>query len=233
MVTRTRFDPAKHPRGPLGRFVDVPNGTRFQPREDLQALQTSALAGSSVSGYRVNKDEYGPDLFEDYLPPHASQSAIDNYIQSPMINTYLRGHMSAENLESVKGVDAAAEVMLLDEAIEHNGLADDVTLYRGVRPETWRGAALQPGDQIHDRGYLSTALDPGVARDFGGDLLEIEVPAGTGAALASDAESEILIGRGSVLEIQEVVPDQWRQNSGRERRIIRARLVGYIDESVD
>lgn len=237
MVTRTRFDPAKHPRGPLGRFVDVTGGAQFQPREDLRSLQGRSINEDVAAGYQINNAKYGPDLMVDFERP-SGQDSIDSYVESPFINSFLRDpDTPASALAGLKGIsddDAEADVENyiygLDEAVEHNELADDVVLYRGVRSRAWDGGALEPGTQIHDRGYLSTALDPGVARNFGDDLMGIEVPAGTAAALGSPHEHEVLLGRGTVLEIlgTEIVGV-----SPRERRLIRTRLVGYIDESVD
>ena len=108
-----------------------------------------------------------------------------------------------------------------------------MTTYRGVSgdyADRLRNAPV--GSQIQDRGFMSTSTDPSVARSFGGFggmQMQVEVPEGSRAIFMNAMgrksifanESELMLGRGAILEVVE-----------QSEFSVRMRLVGYRQSPV-
>lgn len=196
------WDESLHPRGPVGRFI------------------TTGGAGGPYLPRPYGKGLIGRPLRPRY--PNGENEALQFYQADygDAMNSKLRaggGDLSPVHRDLISRIDSA---------INREQLSEDTKVYRGVAPGGVDWASLQPGDQIHDRGFLSTTTDEDQPFDFDasdGAYIEIELPKGTRVALPPDqAEMEVLVGRGSVLEIVEVLNEQADVH-------LRARLVGYLD----
>lgn len=243
MPGKTRWDPSAHPRGPIGRFVSVPGATEHRAPYNLRARQRELVADQShigdlgytpdpeIDGYYSGSN--GFPLIQPQRLTRDQRDEVDDYVrQGAEINQALR---------STQGALTDSRTRALDSAIDAHPLQMDTTVYRGVRIGLL--ADVQPGDQIHDWAYSSTALDPGNTRLFGGDMMEIELPAGTGALMPWQhgvqhkfgTASEMIIGRGAVFEVisKEKLPDGDDPIVGPfvGHRVVRARLVGYVEVS--
>lgn len=236
MPSSTRFDPAKHPRGPLGRFIDTdqltPSGRR--PSERFRAAQGEALHWSP--GADINIDPIDNAYKRGSLWSGTAITKLPDDVKA-VGEDY---QYSQANLnEPLRGGQVPADAAKMDRLIEANRLKNDTTVYRGVD-----GAVLaeaSPGDQVWDRGYTSTSIDPGSAANFGNDVLEIELPAGTAVAPLDKLNSyeyghqkELVVGRGAVLEIDsiEAQPGGWLPiDPSQPQRLVRARLVGYVEDA--
>lgn len=240
------WNPSDHPRGPIGRFVTVAGPHSPSPR--LRAVQ-EALREKPEGWMSADADlrsMHGPDLFDDFAPlGQYEQEALGVYVEDPWANRYLRGDVGPRDLHGYPGLSGAEDdedvkdqadalVSTLDEAIEKNILVEDTTVYRGVKGDF---ESLQPGDQIHDLGFTSTSLNPNTARSFGSNVLQIELPAGTEAAIdrnGNKIEAELLLGRGAVFEVDGIEDTHitYGDTGGRPTptRMLRARLVGYVED---
>ncbi len=117
----------------------------------------------------------------------------------------------------------------LDSALRKSALTDDVILYRGIKDPVAvfgqsAGQPLAAGTRWTEHAYVSSTASRATADEFaeGGAILEIRVPAGTGALQLSGAEyeSELLLARGLRLRI---VSDTGPVSSG--TRLIRAEVM--------
>lgn len=241
MASSTRFDPAKHPRGPLGRFIDTdqltPSGRRNERLYGSQVAMRSNVENLGEAATVENLYSRGK-LFTGTPMSKLSteqKAAVEEYLYASDLNADLRTGSSLRP-------DDAATVAQLDSVVESNQLAKDTVVYRGVADPANGGPlfGVQPGDQLVDHGFSSTSLNPSISMDFGDDLLEIELPAGTHAAPISKVnsyeygpQSEVLVGRGAVLEIDSIESMEdtgYRPTFGSRRRLVRARLVGYVED---
>lgn len=227
MVQRVKWDPAEHPRGPVGRFVTVQGGAPFK----------SAKVHGAQRGVLDQTETYAPAIDSAYargfeglpmnkLAPEQRQ-AMEHYVYSSQLNDNLRAGTSLGHREP--------QVKILDDAIEQSRLKQDTLVYRG---SDLSGLGIDrdiaPGDQIVDRGFMSTSNNPAVAADYGENLMEIELPKGTHALPISKVNTyeyggmnEVLVGRGSVIEIDSIDESQMEYLG---YRVIRARLVGYVED---
>jgi ADP-ribosyltransferase exoenzyme len=100
----------------------------------------------------------------------------------------------------------------MDQAIDQTRLTDNATLFRGVD----EGAAelmdlFDSGDivgkTLTDKAYQSTSMDlesaSGLLDNEGGMMMEIRAPRGTGAAIGSRDEAELILGRDTQMRIVE------------------------------
>lgn len=245
MPTKVKWDPAKHPRGPIGRFVEVSEGSRtWSPDERLRGLQRGRLADQGdVSelreSYRSGELWQGTRMSE---LGRTDQKIGYSYLTDPAINDQLRGIGRPSPIEDEDGnsYQPQAYISALDRITDSNQLREDTVVYRAVAGVDDGGplAGAAPGDQIMDRGYSSTSLDPGISKDFGNDIMEITLPAGTRVGPVSGIsprefgyQMELLIGRGAVFQIDSIEdrPDERGAFSGPVRHI-RATLVGYLED---
>ena len=123
-------------------------------------------------------------------------------------NAELRGHAKVRDQHTLDTTTGN-----LDQIMDRSKLKHDVTVHRGMYTET-PGAEAQlaswkPGKTIKDPGYVSTTVNPDVAKRFGGDQVEVRIhaPAGTpaiymptahplrGTSHGSHNEHEVLLGR--------------------------------------
>ena len=70
----------------------------------------------------------------------------------------------------------------------------------------WSFADFEIGESIYDSGYMSTSLSDDRASQFGGQLMEIRVPAGSNALFLNgysdvEGELEVLFGRDTELSV--------------------------------
>lgn len=206
---RVKWDPAQHPRSPVGRFISV-GGTRGSQREPdrLSKLQGYELATGVGSNELDNHYGSGRGYESIRALTDDERGSVQRYVKhGPRIN------------ETIRDGDSefwSNDIARLDAAIETGRLSDDTTVYRGNRLDL---SELQPGDQIYDRGFTSTSLSPSGASYFGRNLLEIEIPAGTHVAMGDPLDREYILGRGAVLQVDSIEDDR-----------IRTRLVGYVDD---
>jgi hypothetical protein len=199
------WDPAKHPRGAHGRFVD-----------GLDSLTDSdrARGNKALDGFRPLKA--GSDAFasaylsrpQPRLSP-AQKSAVDRYTGDGFLRT---------NRDLRGGNPGDPDVQRLDSAMRP--LPDDLVVTRHVGPEafgltdrTLAGVGHLAGRKITDRAYQSAALGSPHAGGVGGITLHIAAPKGTpaifGAALSRNPhEREILLGRGLEMAISRVARNQ-------------------------
>lgn len=236
LARRVKWDPDKHPRGPLGRFIDTTGPSSFTDSPERRRAQIKADEGGGVRG---TLDDYWYESAVSGPPPNGlpveQTAVVGDYVDGSWINQDLRdgmdlsmsepgmGHLGIRN-----GEDYARE---LDSAIEQYTVNEDMTVYRGMFFDDF--GDLQPGDQIVDRGYMSTSVDPAVASGFAYDRMEIRIPGGTNALPASKfnplyaEQKELLLGRGAVLQV--VQPPG--EGDGRvNRQVMVVELVGYLDD---
>lgn len=255
MVTRARWDPKLHPRSGVGRFVSVATPTPGRHNPDLVADQEQRAAWRSSEGvpgaqarllarYRSGELLDGTNI--SALPRRHREVAKD-FLDASWVNENLRAVDSAKELRNrvvweleEYGIHNAQDYIYhLDEIVEANRLREDTVVYRGVMGHNDDGplpADVAPGDQFRDPGFQSTSLDPDVPGDFGDDLLEIHLPAGTHVAPMSmanprefDSQMELTLGRGAVFQVREVSDlDRPRLFGSPPRRIV-VDLVGYLD----
>lgn len=217
-LRRVKWDENLHPRSGVGRFISSGDGGFVPPyrRNKMWDPDNDRWRGNTLAGY-------GENLESDGGMAPAEQAAINNYTESSgwLNNGLRRGEITDPADREV--------VAHLDSAIERNRIDDEgAMVYRGVAVgDDW--ADLEEGDQVVDRGYLSTSMDPLVAQGFGTDVLELELPPGTPVAVANAQEHEYLVGRGSVIEVLGFAPGESSTARG-TNRIIRARLVGYVED---
>lgn len=223
------FDERLHPRGPVGRFIETSGpGPRRRDAEDVQRdVQQVYLDGSLVDGPR-------PSSFG-----RTDQSVVGNYALDPWINGSLRSGSGVDEDLPRDVQDRDDYVRRLDGVVDSYALREDTTVYRGVAGVGEDGvlSSARPGDQIVDRGYTSTSLDQSIPNQFGEDVLEITLPAGTRAAPISQPafggyppQAELLVGRGAVLEISSIDDTGEVGRFGGPVRRIRAELVGYVED---
>lgn len=221
-----------HPRGALGRFIDVaPSGKKSSPRiREAQAGMLDWRRGAPTTDDSPVDNAYKRgSLWEGTpitkLPPEVREMGAEYQYAQGGFNDQLRAGNQPRGMAE------------MDSLIEANRLRVDTQVYRGMGDSVIPADAM-PGDQIVDWGYSSTTLDPGLAANFGDDVLEIELPAGTAVAPLDRLNSyefghqkELVVGRGAVWEIDSVepMPGDWLPLWSDERRLIRARLVGYVE----
>lgn len=231
-MKRAKWDPARHPRNGVGRFIEVGgDSTRmWTPDMGTWRAQHAVREKRDLSAGKKIGSSYSRGMFEGLQMNRLSRDqreTMDHYIYSSEINDHLRA-----------GTDLGwrqREVGVLDDAIEQSRLKNDSAVYRGLgQPGEDFGRELQVGDQILDRGFLSTSANPAVAADYGESLLEIQVPKGTHALPITKANTaeyggmdEVLLGRGTVIEIDSI--DESRMDE-LGYRVIRARLIGYMED---
>lgn len=213
-ITRAKWDPNLHPRGPVGRFIPVSGRPPRVPR------------GSKLTKEHVQEAE---SYYSD-----AQSGAVADYVSgSESLNNSLRG--LGEYDTNQYGMPREKMIAELDGAIDRFPIPQPIKVYRGLDDQL-DFESMQPGDQIHDRAYLSTTLRGRSAGMYGNNRLEIRLPAGTRVVptmedyddpfLTDDdlevLEQEVIVGRGSVLQVDSVT-------RGRYGWEVKAHLVGYLD----
>lgn len=201
MTALSRWDPARHPRGPHGRFARGPS---------------KVTASERVTGNKI-LDDFKPKKFEndfrttDYLVAHtpkltaAQRGAVDRYTGDGFLelNKSLRA-----------GTATDPDIPRLDSAMRP--LPDDLLLTRhvdanafGFRDQDVKGVEHLVGRVISDKAYSSTSLGSPVAGGIGGVTLRIIAPKGTPALMVAGVskyphEREVLLARGQRMVIAKI-----------------------------
>lgn len=101
----------------------------------------------------------------------------------------------------------------LDSASRSVTLETDTVVFRGIANGT-KGARFKPGTVLTDRGFTSTTMESETALEFatdlghaGGRVLQITLPKGTRVGVVDRGEHEILLPRGSSIEVTKKLRD--------------------------
>ena len=201
LSTRARlakFDEAKHRRGAGGQFTDKPGAGDDAPRPTESPRVTAARAVGRVGDERRPQPGANPPEHDAALRGYAG-SARATYINERLRFPDEVPPLDAQDMDVVRGMDAAIAAGRLD--------ADEV-LYRGLSADAAKNFdALQPGQMLVDRAFVSTSRSRNWAASMGaqatergpGTLMEIRAPAGTPAAQPqhNPQEQEVVLGRGT------------------------------------
>lgn len=178
----------RHPKG-------VPEGGQFAPGE-----------GGGSSSSRDTAQSRG---FTEQEQIELQDYAEGNYKN---LNEYLRDPSS---IRASLGVEYDSQISTIDAAIEKSTLARDVTVYRGVQhPTLARNADKLVGRTVESPSFMSTTMNPDVAKSFAGYsqssvVLKLTAKKGTKAlnmepfkkSAMNRGEAEVLFGRGSRVRI--------------------------------
>lgn len=118
----------------------------------------------------------GSDRFSE----EEQYAAITGYIDdSDNYNQWLRHkELASDEMSEQEVQDGVGALMDMIEIQTPSRLAS--VQYRGMREDIFKG--LKPGDEFHDRGFVSTTSSVAVAKDFAGSegiLVRIKIPGGT------------------------------------------------------
>lgn len=244
-MKRAKWDPARHPRNPIGRFIEVGGSStrEWNPKPGIRNSQIGVRdlpPGSQLgnAAYAVEGAYSRGTMFDSpniRSLPAPQKQAVEEYVYASTVNDALRHQPRSE--WSAHDTEIVSQ---LDDLMTKSTLTQDLTVYRGVASGRVGGPlrGANPGDQIVDRGYSSTSMNPAAARDYGDDLMEIELPAGTHAAPLSKVDpaeygpnAEVTVDRGAVYEIISIEETPDRDSMfGETPRLIRARLIGYMED---
>lgn len=217
------------------RYVATRGATRSFVPSDIEEPDVTETPPPAVAT---------PDPLQSFRPVHPADAPtfVDSVADRPLtddqqralaryqggafvdVNDYARtGRLDAGS--SIKTKAEARDVVAdLDDAVDSGSLPTDTMLFRGIKQGTREGITgrLEVGSVISDKTFASTSLSRSTAEEFGSVLLEIEAPEGTRAvyipADGSLAESEILLGRDTHMEVIDV-----RRDGGRV--VARVRVV--------
>jgi hypothetical protein len=125
------------------------------------------------------------------------------------VKDYAAGDHGQVNRELRQGRPPGPKALALDAALAGARLPEAVTVYRGVSDH--EALKLAKGAVLRDRGFLSTSLEPRVAREFAGAgpraaVVEIRAPAGArgaavGALTSFPGEREVLFARDARIRV--------------------------------
>lgn len=123
------------------------------------------------------------------------------FANSSRINGALRtGNITPEIQEAIDEIDAAMKL---------TSNRNPLVVFRGVRKDLLEGKSV--GDIVTDQIYWSTAVDPQQAKKFARDndsvFLQIELPAGTDMIAENATETEVLLPRGTSIQITRIDGD--------------------------
>ena len=190
--------------GPKGRFCGTGGGAGVAgaafddtdvPLPAPKPKEPEPETGLTMEEQRVLKEYVGPEFA--FINAYSRQPAGGNAADKEM---YLK----------------KAEV--LDSAFKHTPpLKGEEIVYRGFNPPKQMMDQLVKGAVIEDRGFMSTTIDRGVAKNFGSTVMTIRIPKGAKAinirdyikGTTADHEKEMLLPRGTKLQITHV-----RQEAG-------------------
>ena len=142
------------------------------------------------------------------------KSAVGSYSRNRYrdINSGLRGvtvgSMAATDLFSTTQKETVDN---LDSLLAKASLPQDMVVYRGIMSgSAWD--QMSQSKSFTDPGFVSTSLQSSWSSAFGGEQLEIHLPAGSPAlvldGLSRHAEGEVLIARGSTFNVLGVDPER-------------------------
>lgn len=171
----------------------------------------------------MHSDRYDKGLYNDLLkeystslskqPSHYTsdqRTAIDTYSGNgyKQLNEALRtGDRGALDEPAFRGstgdvtYQGVADHLLV--AMSQTRTTRDVVVFRGVKEGGL--PPLRVGDELVDRGFISTSMDPGEAEGFSynklGTVLQVVVPKGTPALRGNPDEHELILRPGTRMKV--------------------------------
>lgn len=144
------------------------------------------------------------------------QAAVVSYTGTDYmeINGYLRGQIKPN---PQRKTELDKKITILSRALQHSRIPHNLEVFRGTwsLPHGVTDAFSLKGKEWREDGFMSLSLSERVAKGFGGKyLLEVRIPKGTrGCGYVAEIsqyrkEHEVLLDKGSVLRIIDVVPDE-------------------------
>jgi hypothetical protein len=110
----------------------------------------------------------------------------------------------------------------LDNIISSHQTKQNATVWRGIQPNVAKGMKLKPGTILHDKGFVSTSLNPSTAGSFGyqsGEthVFRIHLPKGSNAFrplnhnIGKTREHEVILPRNSKFRYEDghLHKDKW------------------------
>lgn len=134
------------------------------------------------------------------------------------INSRLRGDPNyAERADKKRSIDMLEELLLSGVDLPY-----DITVHRGLGRNPAPFERNKRGDEVGNLGFLSTSIDPRIARDFTSMdsplLAEIDIPAGTKFLPLPGSERELLFAPRNTFQIEDI------RQRGNER-LMKARML--------
>ena len=180
------------------------------PRSGMALLQDSR---APLRPGLTDEENHALDLYVSSAVADPLNGSLRAGTLPPTVDLTVLGERSAVDLRHVQ--------QLLDDAIGSSELSRDTTLFRGalMRPTDLR--ELTPGAIITEPGYMSTAASPQLARQIIAwrqknapayrkpVLFRILTPKGTHGAVGHEAAGEVLLGRGTRLQVVRTETEQW------------------------
>lgn len=221
-----------HDHDDKGRFGFGDGGTKAAGLKTFYhgAVPADALNKSAPSDVSKNESQFSPTEVKA-LSQYKAVGMVSNFnsgvlVTSQDINNVLRGQpltLDDGHTEAQVRTAVAKTTPDLDSVIAKSTLAEPTQVWRGYHASSM---PLEAGDVIHDKGFLSTSTDSGVAMTFaeGGAgttydhatdpaTLELTLPAGTHAVAFGGnyawSEGEVLLGRNTSIRVDSVEKDQY------------------------
>jgi hypothetical protein len=186
--TTKTFTPSEHPRAPAG----TAQGGEFLPKVVDRLRQTSP---DSVQLGAAGYGEVVPgDVMKGFVASLGPEErwALKMYTSSNYreINPWMRAGRPADYPQGVMDVsELKANTTILERMFTTHAVATnrEVVAFRGLKLKP--GQELRPGTVLEDKAFISTTLDPNVARDFAEPLtfkhpiaptvMALKIPRGT------------------------------------------------------
>lgn len=185
-----------HPRDRAGKFADKPGNMPEPKGRRANGLGKVPPPPKVVPNFRDHLD----NLFREYAGVNVSPD------EQKALNHYRSAGYSQIHANLRKGLpDPHAKA--LDAVLNRHPTSQPMTLHRGTKIAR-ELPGVKEGDEVAVPSFMSTSPDISTVHRFGGDHLELHVPAGTPSHYSGgfDQESEMLLGRGLHLHIDKVEP---------------------------
>ena len=199
------WDPARHPRGPHGRFTHGLSSLTDTDREHGRAVMADFHSMRPASDTEAARYLNRPQA---HLTA-AQKGAVDRYTGDGFlrINRELRAGNTSD--PDVKRLDSAMRPLPDDLVVTRHAGAEAF----GLTDRTLPGVQRLAGRKITDKAFASAALGSPHAGGLGGVTMHIAAPKGTpaifGAALSRNPhERELLLGRNTEMAIARVAANQ-------------------------
>jgi hypothetical protein len=157
------------------KWLGTTNPERLWDDHSNDALHSS----KAYQRLREDKEALHP---KHELTEH-EKTVLDHYTGSLHFN--MNRHHRGQELKSYKGdLDKSLwhipeylnnKSKHLDSAIDKHVTQHPAHVWRGMKAAVMDELNLKPGQEFHDKGYVSTTLRPATARDFGGTAMRKEV----------------------------------------------------------
>jgi ADP-ribosyltransferase exoenzyme len=179
------------------RKIPAVGSTARMTNDQATALSSDNATIRQVASNNIYDEfSYGSQWFDKEERGIDRKAGVREYFgNSTRINSALRnGEITPEIQNVIDEVDAA---------IKLTKTKTDLVVFRGVNKAVIGDA--KAGDIVTDPIYWSTAVDPQQAKKFARSddsvLLHIEVPKGTNVIAENQTETEVLLGRGTALQV--------------------------------